>query len=450
MSRAKHGARRGLPWGMKKHLLLPALILALLPGPAAGQLGEEDIVDRLVAIVGDSVIVATQVQEEIQRMALGGAPVPPPTDPGYEQLFRDILGQYVDRLVVLQAAARDSLIQVDEALIEERVNERIDQLQSDFGGQARLQEALAAEALTLAEYREMLTSEARTEHIQQLYFQLHLRDATPIQVSEDELQERFQEASAQLSQRPRLLTFRQVVVVPEPSESALDTARTEAEELFARIQAGEDFAELAREFSDDPGTAQLGGDLGWFRRGRMVRAFEDAAFGIFDGLVNEVVETEFGFHIIKVERYRAGERQARHILIVPEKTANDVERARELAQDILAQAQGGTPMAELAEQHSDPAAPDSLTFPFDQLGDLPAAYGILRSATGGQYVGPVEYLLPTGEARLAVIYVVEVREAGAYTLDDVKAQLTAVIQQEKQREQLIAALRARTYIDVRM
>jgi len=435
---------------LMKRIRLALLVLALGPSAVSAQVGGPDVVDRLVAIVGDSVVVATQVQEEIQRMALGGAPVPTPDDPRYQELFRQILDQYVDRLLILQAAARDSLIQVDEGLIEERVNERIEQLQSEFGGQAMLQQALAAEALTLAEYREILTNEARTENIQQLYFQLHLRDATPVDVSEDELRERFQEASAQLSQRPRLLTMRQVVVAPEPTESAVEAARAEAESLFERVQAGEDFAELAREYSDDPGSAQLGGDLGWFRRGRMVREFEDAAFGIFDGLVNEIVETDFGFHIIKVERYRAGERQARHILIVPEKTDADLERARELADDILGQAQTGTTMAELAESYSDPAAPDSLTFPFDQLGELPPEYGVLRSATTGQYVGPIEYRLPTGESRIAIVHVIEVREAGAYTFEDVKAQLTAQVQQEKQIEQLLAALRARTYIDIRM
>jgi peptidyl-prolyl cis-trans isomerase SurA len=435
---------------LMKRIRLALLVLALGPSAVSAQVGGPDVVDRLVAIVGDSVVVATQVQEEIQRMALGGAPVPTPDDPRYQELFRQILDQYVDRLLILQAAARDSLIQVDEGLIEERVNERIEQLQSEFGGQAMLQQALAAEALTLAEYREILTNGARTENIQQLYFQLHLRDATPVDVSEDELRERFQEASAQLSQRPRLLTMRQVVVAPEPTESAVEAARAEAESLFERVQAGEDFAELAREYSDDPGSAQLGGDLGWFRRGRMVREFEDAAFGIFDGLVNEIVETDFGFHIIKVERYRAGERQARHILIVPEKTDADLERARELADDILEQARTGATMAELAESYSDPAAPDSLTFPFDQLGELPPEYGVLRSATTGQYVGPIEYRLPTGESRIAIVHVIEVREAGAYTFEDVKAQLTAQVQQEKQIEQLLAALRARTYIDIRM
>lgn len=435
---------------MRKIFLVAALVSTFAPAHLSAQFGGVDVVDRLVAVVGDSVIVATQIQEEIQRIALGGAPVPPPDDPEYDELFRSVLDAYVDRLVVLQAAARDSLISVDEDAIEERVNTRIDQLAQDFGGQAALQEALATEALTLVEYREILRSEARTENIQQLYMQLYMRDATPIDVSEDDLRERFQEASGQLDQRPRLLSFRQVVVVPEPSEEAVQAARAEAESLLERVRAGEDFAELAREFSDDPGSAQLGGDLGWFRRGRMVREFEDAAYQLLPGEVSGVVETDFGFHIIKMERARLAEIQARHILIVPEKTPEDVARAREFAKELYDRAQAGESMADLAEEHSDPAAPDSLTFAFEQLNELPAAYGVLRSASSGQYVGPLEYQLPTGESRIALVYVLEVREAGAYTFEDVKAQLTAMIQQERQREQMIAALRSRTYIQIRM
>ncbi len=446
----KHPMAGGLGNGMIKRISLLFVAAALVPAPSSAQFLTEDMVDRLVAVVGDSVVVATQVQEEIQRMALGGAPVPTPADPAYNDLFREVLDGFVDRLLVLQAAAKDSLITVNEEQIEARVNQRLEQLASEFGGQAMLQEALSAEALTLVEYREMLTTDARRENIEQLYYQLHLSDATPIEISEEELQERFQEASTALQQRPRLLTFRQVVVVPEPTEEAVEAARTQAQELLDRVLAGEDFAELAREYSEDPGTAQLGGDLGWFRRGRMVKEFEDAAFSLLPGEISQVVETDFGFHIIKLERGRLAELQARHILIVPERTDDDIKRARDLAKDLYVRAQDGESMADLAVEYGDPSAPDSITFAFEQLNDLPPAYGVLRAASSGQYVGPLEYALPTGESRIALVYVIEVREAGSYTYEDVKAQLTAQAQQQKQIEQLIAALRARTYIDIRM
>lgn len=436
---------------MKTIRIALPLALALLPATASAQFTEgSDVVDRLVAVVGDSVVVQTQVEEEIQRMALQGRPIPEPTDPEYEQLFRTVLDQFVDRLLILQAAARDSLITVDETIVDERVSERINQLTQQFGGQTALQQALSAEGMTLAEYRDMLRSEARIERVQQLFMQQQLRVTDPVVISEDELLARFQEARPTLQQRPRTVRFRQVVVAPEPSDDAVEAARVKATALLDSINAGVDFAELAMRHSDDPGTKELGGDLGWFRRGRMVREFEDAAFALFDGEVSDLVRTDFGYHIIKVERYRAGERNARHILIVPQKMEADSEAARQQAEDIASQVRNGASAAELAAEHGDAAAPDSVTIAFEQLGELPPSYSPLRTASEGDVLGPIQYDIGPNETRFAVIKVEEIREAGAYTFEDLRGQISAQLQQEKRIERLLEELRARTHIDIRM
>ena len=434
---------------MKLNVLATGLIL-LFPRAGQAQLQDLDVVDRLVAVVGDSAIVQTQVQEEIQRMQLGGAPVPNPGTADYDALFERILNRFIDRLLVLQAAASDSLLQVSDETINERVTEQITQLTTQFGGQIQLQEALSAEALTLTEYRDILSNEQRVRQIEQLFYQSRLREAQPVEVSEEDLLERFQEARGQLEQRPKLMTIRQVVVQPVSTEAAVDTARALAEDLLTRVRAGEDFAELAIQYSGDPGSAALGGDLGWFRRGRMVREFEETAFNLLDGQISDVVESDFGFHIIKVERMRPGERNARHILIIPKKTEEDLALARETAMSVRQQAESGIPMIELYEEFSDQAAPDSITLAFEQLDELPPAYGMLRTANQSDLVGPLEYQLPNGETRFAVVSVTEVREAGAYTFEDLKAQLAAQLQQERQIERIMRELRARTHIDIRM
>jgi hypothetical protein len=101
-------------------------------------------------------------------------------------------------------------------------------------------------------------------------------------------------------------------------------ARQKAEDVLKRARAGEDFAALAKEYSDDPGSKTQGGDLGWFGRGQMIKEFEDTAFGLKEGDISDIVETKYGFHVIKVTGHRtdkgqSGEPQeqvqASHILI---------------------------------------------------------------------------------------------------------------------------------------
>jgi parvulin-like peptidyl-prolyl isomerase len=245
--------------------------------------------------------------------------------------------------------------------------------------------------------------------------------------------------------------FQQVVIAPTPSDSAWAAAKVKAQGILDRIHAGEDFAKLAKEYSQDPGSAEQGGDLGWFRRGSMVQSFEDAAFGLYEGAVSGLVKTDYGYHIIKLERSRPGERQARHILIQPGMSDADVAVARVRADSVAELARAGTSMEKLYDTYSDPLAPDTLRVPFDKLKELPPSYSeALQTASTGDVVGPLEYVTARGETRFAVVRVKEVREAGAYTFDEVKGQLAQTLRQNKQIERLLEDLRQKTNIDIRM
>ncbi len=109
-------------------------------------------------------------------------------------------------------------------------------------------------------------------------------------------------------QMPRQVRARHILIRPDTRGRSLEEAKKEAKkkagELLERIKKGEDFSKLAKQYSDDKGSAKEGGDLGWFSRGIMVKPFEDAAFSLKKGEVSPIVETEFGYHIIKVEDIR--------------------------------------------------------------------------------------------------------------------------------------------------
>ena len=234
-----------------------------------------------------------------------------------------------------------------------------------------------------------------------------------------------------------------------PSDSARQAARIRSEELLERARAGEDFAELATAYSQDPGSAEAGGDVGWFRKGEMAKAFDEAAFALPEGAVSDLVETEYGFHIILVERARIAERKARHILIRPVTDYSDVTKARALAEEIAERAQAEDFQA-LIDQYHDPQTPDSSTVPVREVAQqLPPAYvAALSRREAGEIVGPIEFNFREQD-HFAVLKIIEVRDAGDYVLEDLKELIRASLIDRKRREALVERLRAKTYVEIK-
>ncbi|HLU94556.1 MAG TPA: peptidylprolyl isomerase [Membranihabitans sp.] len=117
----------------------------------------------------------------------------------------------------------------------------------------------------------------------------------------------------------------ELVIFPEVSKEEREKAIALAVQIQNKIEAGENFNTLARTYSDDPGSARIGGDLGWQMRGTFVPEFEAAAFNLDDGEISDIVESDFGFHIIRMIGRRGNRIHVEHILIKPEIKDSDIE-----------------------------------------------------------------------------------------------------------------------------
>lgn len=439
---------------MKQTIPLPTLmaplaaivvLLAAVPESFA-QMEREELVDEVVAIVGDSVILLSQVIQGENTWRAQGRPVPEEGTREREEFRQERLEEIVQQLLVLQAAAQDTLLEVEDERVEDQLQERMAQIENNFGSRTAMEQQLEIEGLTVQSYREMMREQIAQEQLVQLYMARH-GDQGAVEVTEDEMRAFFEEGRATLEERPATVTFKQVMLSVAPSDSSRQAARETLEGLLERARAGEDFAALATEYSQDPGSMTAGGDLGWFRRGDMVDEFEEAAFTLLEGGISEVVETIHGFHIILLERMRVAERKARHILIRPETGPQDNSRTRRVAEEVAARAATEDFQALIDEYH-DSSLPDSATVPLRQIAQiLPAAY--LAALTGreeGEVVGPLQFGY-LGQERFAVLKIVERREAGEFTYEDLEPQIRATLMRQKRVEALMENLRARTYVE---
>lgn len=432
---------------MRKYFVLLALLTGASPlgaqMPGTPTVGER-LADRVIAVVGDTALLNSDLEYEVSQYSAAGQM---PTDSvEFEAAVMDLFENKINDLILVNAA-RDALITVSEDRVNEIADQELARIQQQFGSELAFTQALAREGLTRDQIRRDLAARVRDRQLVQDYITTRMRNRARPLISESEIVAEFdRQAAMNIGQRPATISFRQVLVTPQPSAEARARAIARGDSVLAELRTGGDFQVLARRFSDDPGSREHGGDLGWFGTGRMVAEFERVAFDMRPGDTSGLVESPFGFHIIRVERTRGAERQARHILIQPEITDADVAAARVRADSVADAIRGGASIAELAERYNEPS--DQASVSRAVLEQIPAEYRTpLTGAAPNSLVGPIAVPSPRG-TRWAVIRVIEQTPAGDYTLDDVRDQIRENLQGQIMMEQMITDLRARYFVEV--
>lgn len=322
---------------------------------------------------------------------------------------------------------------------------------------ARYLEEVKIEEQAVAQYYKDNQAAFRTpEQVSVDYLELTVDDISTKQppITEADLHQRYEERKADFSvpeeRRARHILI-QVGADAKPAE--VDTARKKLEDILARVRKDEDFAALAREFSQDPGSAKEGGDLGYFGRGVMDKAFEDTVYSLQPGQVSEPVRSAFGFHIIKLEEIKSG--QGKPFEEVRAQLERDLKRQR-AEEQYFAQAEQ---LANLTFENADnlEGASKSLDLPIRNTGLFTrdhgegiAAHPKVRAAAFADDVlgaGHNSEAVELAPDHVVVLRVKEHKPADVLPLDQVREQIQNTLRLEaakKKAQEVGRALIAQT------
>jgi peptidyl-prolyl cis-trans isomerase SurA len=440
--------------------------LAIFAAPAAGQ-GDSTIaageapsfrcdtagtVDRVVAVVGESPILASQVEEEIFQQRGQQGPIPN-TLPEFRALCHQVVSDLIDAEVMVQVALRDTAIKVTDQEVADGVEQQFHNVRQRFTSELDFRSELSRSGFqTPEEFRRWLTDSQRKAALRNRLIEKLKNDGKlkPVQPTEKEMRAYFELYRDQLPQRPATVSFRNIVLAPRPSAGARARAQAQADSIVAELRRGADFVTAAKRFSQDPASRDQGGDLGWFRRGQMVTEFETVAFRLKPGVVSDPVESPFGFHIIQVQRIQPAEIQARHILLMPEIGQDEADSASALAAQLAAALRDGASYDSLARLHHDAGEErEANDVPITQLPDEYKA-GI-GDADSGTLVAPFAIRKDMGLRRKFVVLEVTARRTeGTISYVDVKEQIRKRMSDELGVRRYLDRLRRATYVDVRM
>jgi peptidyl-prolyl cis-trans isomerase C len=216
-------------------------------------------------------------------------------DPRAKAVLRQILDTLIDRELLLQRAKSLKM-----AVPAQQVDTQVQQLQQRFPSQEAFDQALTAQNLTM----DTVKKDVEGQLLRQQLVQKEILDK--VKVSAGDVQAFYNQNKDKYVEDEQVRARHILIRVPSEATPADEAKlKVKADDALKRVKQGENFATLAAELSDD-GSKQSGGDLGFFPRGRMVPAFEEVAFTLQPGQTSDVLRTQFGYHIIKVEERKSG------------------------------------------------------------------------------------------------------------------------------------------------
>ncbi len=397
-----------------------------------GQSSEDGIIiDRIAAKVDNYIILKSEVEKAYLDFLSRG-------EYRSSNAKCEILQQLVVNKMMVAQAEIDSVI-IDDTEVSSNLDRRMSLMLQQFGGEEEVQKAYGK---SIGQIRAEVFDNIKEQMvIQRMQSEL----TSEVKVTPAEVRKFFREIPRDsLPYFSTEVSVAQIVSIPEPGVAQKSKVRNQMLDIRDRIVAGESFADLAKKFSQDPGSAARGGELPFYSRGQLAPEFEATALSLQPGELSMPVETQFGFHLIELQEKRGNTFKSRHILISPTPDATDFQRSTDLLDSlrVLVQADSLT-FQEAAKENSD----DQLTssaggffldesgagrVPVDQLD--PNIFFTLDTMKIGTITEPIRFQQQDGTYAYRILYYKERVAPHQANLDEDYQKIAAATLNKKKNE----------------
>ncbi|MFP4090739.1 MAG: peptidylprolyl isomerase [Cyclobacteriaceae bacterium] len=379
---------------------LAALIMLCLSGlltPAQAQYSGKAVIDKISAKVDNYIVLESELETAFLETRRN--------DRNVQKC--DVLRQLVMEKVLLAKAEIDSVV-----VSEDEVNANLERRMQYYINNLGREEIEAQFGKTIEEFKDELRDDVRNQLVAQ---QMQKTITENIKVTPAEVKEFYRKIPQDsLPYYSTEVTVGQIVKLPSVSPEQKEKTRKKLQEIRQRIVEGESFAELAKVYSEDPGSAVRGGELGFAQRGMMVPEFEAAALSLKPGEMSQPIESDFGFHLIQLIERMGNRYNSRHILLRPSSSEADIEYAEKHLDSLRTLIMNDSiDFAKTAKEESDDketaasggffnAQDGSNRVPTDELD--PVIFFTIDTMQVGNITKPMKYRMPDGSPAVRILY----------------------------------------------
>lgn len=425
-----------------KKILIALVALSLCHSCVVAQ-GSEEVIDRIIAIVGDEILLESEVYQNAQAMALQQGWNPTKDQDKFQSLLQEILQEMINQKILLAKAKEDTLT-VEAREVDRELENRLQMMIQNAGSEQKIEEIYGYSIKRIR--REFRPTVEEALLVEKLKAQ-HLRG---LSVTRTEVELYFRDHPEAFPPMKDAVEIAHILVEMSGTVSGEARAKARADSLYDAIKRGASFDSLALHFSEDKATASKFGRIGWTQEGDLLSVYEDAAKALKIGEISRPVKTRVGYHIIRLEDQKDNQILTSHILIIPKALQEDeqivVDSLIGIRDKILAE----LPFEDAAKLYSSDleSAPHGGKLGWFRLDDMPAEF---RGAIDTLAVGEISYPFKS-QYGFHIVKLMNRRAAREIRLDqdwEIVSQAALNAKRDKEYKRWLNELKSRYYIEIK-